>query len=128
MKRMGQFTEEEAARIAKSFSGDYFHRDQLLFLMGHFSLRRLQDLLLLRRRDVEHDGELLDSVHPGVRDPLRFWLTILGLKGYSRSWSYIFQNRFRGNEPISRANANSIIRAAVRRAGINCQEVVRPMW
>jgi len=127
---------QEARALAGSFYGRYALRNRALVVLGIQTGYRISELLSLRVRDVQVDGQVTRSVsvqrrsmkkqlagrrvplQAGTRAALGSWIRALYQLGYVAPDSYLFQSASGGNRPISRSQAWRIIKGAVRRLGI----------
>lgn len=137
MKGCRSFTNEEAAAIMSSFSGQYAARDKAVFALGRYAGERISAILALKVGDVVQNGQIQDAVtfrranrkgktegrtvrlHPEAKAALSDWIAALAKEEvFLTAGDYIFQSRKGHNRPIGRIQFYRILRAAADANGL----------
>ena len=130
MKGSRPLTPEEVREVCKAFVGEHAARDKALFRVGVATGYRISELLSLKVGDVYRFGRVTDTVkvdkkdtkgkvasrtyilNPEVQNIVAAWLDKLREQGEVNAETFLFKSRKGGNKPISRQQADQILRDA----------------
>jgi len=128
---------EECLKVRDAFSGRYAYRNRTLFLLGINTGFRISELLSLRIADVvEWEGTVTDRItvqrkfmkggkrsrsvvlNTRIKVALSdYIINDMQIMGKPNHW-YLFPSEREGNKPITRIQADRILKDAFREAGL----------